>query len=80
MAASFGVPFVLLWLDVPAELAARRIATDTVEAPPDRHPELAHAVADRFEAPDADEPAVRLDGQLAPAALLDAAVAAIRPA
>lgn len=78
LAISFGVPCVLLWLDLPADLAAGRIAADTADAPADRHPGLAHAVADRFEAPHEDEPSVRLDARLASSALLDAALAAIR--
>lgn len=80
LAASFGVPWVLLWLDLPAGTAAQRIGADTAEAPSDRHPGLAHAVATRFEEPMAPEPAVRLDARLAPSMLLDAAVAALRAA
>lgn len=78
LAAGVGVDFVLLWLDVAPDIAAARIAADRHEAPADRHPALAHAVAGRFECPREDEDAVRLDAAAASTALLDAAVTAIR--
>jgi predicted kinase len=71
-------PFALLWVDTPAELAAERIAADTVEAPRDRQPGLAHAVARRFEPPEAAEAPIVLDGRLTPAQVLEAALAALR--
>jgi predicted kinase len=77
LAATLDVPFVLLWLDAPADIAAARIASDAHEAPMDRTPDIAHAVSVRFEVPTDDEEAVRMEASEPPAAVLDAAVAAI---
>ncbi len=77
LAAGLGVPFVLLWLDLPPEVAAQRIAQDRHEAPPDRQPCLAHAVAGRFEPPVGEDGMVHLDARLPAAGLLDAAVRAL---
>lgn len=79
LASALGVPFVLLWLDVPAAIAAERIATDRHDAPGDRQPCLAHAVAARFDPPAGEEGMVRLDASLPAPALLDAALGALRP-
>ena len=78
LAAGIGVPFCLLWLDLPAALAAIRIAGDRNEAPADRVPAFAHAVAQRFEAPQAAEGALRLDACQPAGAVLEQALAAIR--
>jgi len=83
LAAGLGVRFALLWLDLPSEIAAGRIAADTHEAPPDRRPGLAQAVARRFDPPAGEEGVVRLDACLAAPRLLDAALQALgreRPA
>lgn len=78
LAASLGVRFVLLWLDVAPDIAAARIANDRHDAPRDRQPGLAHAVAGRFECPQGDEHAVQLDARAAAPDVLDAALAAVR--
>ena len=78
LAASIGVPFVLLWLDLPPEVAAERIAHDRHEAPADRTPCLAHAVAGRFEPPLGEDGVVTLDARASASALLEAALAALR--
>jgi predicted kinase len=77
-AAAMGVRFLLLWLDVPADLAAARIAGDGHDAPADRRPTLAHEVEARFEAPTPAEAPVRLDARGASSAVLEAALAAVR--
>jgi len=78
LASALGVRFVLLWLDVPPDVAAQRIAGDVHPAPRDRQPALAHAVAGRFEPPVGEEGAVRLDGRVDSPALLEAALRAVR--
>jgi predicted kinase len=77
LAASLGAPFVLLWLDLPAEVAAERIATDRHDAPRDRQPCRAHAVAGRFEPPVGEHGVVHLDATVPATALLQAALRAI---
>lgn len=74
LAAALDVPFVLLWLDLPPEVAAERITHDRHEAPPDRQPCLAHAVAGRFEPPVGEDGVVHLDALVPAPALLDAAL------
>jgi len=80
LAAALGVRFLLLWLDVPPEVAAARIASDDHEAPRDREPALAHAVAGRFEPPVGEDGVVHLDARRTAPALLDAALQALREA
>jgi predicted kinase len=77
LASSLDAGFLVLWLDVPAELAATRIAADAHEAQKDRRPELAHEVDLRFEPPIDEEGALRLDAREEPAALLASALAAL---
>ncbi|MGL6290614.1 MAG: AAA family ATPase [Silanimonas sp.] len=77
LAESFGRRFVLLWLDVPVELAAARIAGDRHEAPRDRRPALASEVAQRFEAPLPGEGSVKLDASAGHADVLKQGLAAI---
>ena len=79
-ADGFGVPFLLLWLDVPAEDAALRIAGDAHDAPGDRTPALAHEVERRFERPGDDEVCIRLDARLPPCGVLGAALRAVAQA
>lgn len=78
LAVALGVRFLLLWLDVPPEVAAARIADDDHEAPGDRQPALAHAVAGRFEPPVGEDGVVALDASLPVPSLLDAALQALR--
>lgn len=78
LASSLGVPFLLLWLDLPPAVAAQRIGADAHEAPPDRQADLAHVVAGRFECPEGREAAVRLDARAAASEVLVAALAAVR--
>lgn len=78
LATGIGVPFYLFWLDLPAALAAIRIAGDRNEAPADRVPALAHAVAQRFEVPQAAEGALRLDARQPAGIVLEQALVAIR--
>lgn len=78
LASALGVPFVLLWLDVPPELAAGRIATDRHGGPLDRQPCLAQAVAGRFEPPTGEVGCVPLDARAAAPELLESALAALR--
>jgi hypothetical protein len=69
---------VLLWLDLPPDVAAKRIATDHHDAPRDRQPGLAHAVAGRFDPPVDEDGVVHLDATVSAPALLEAALRAIR--
>lgn len=78
LATALGVRFVLLWLDLPADVAADRIATDVHEAPRDRDPGLPHAVARRFDSPQGEDGVARLDARLPAPALLEAALAVLR--
>lgn len=78
LAATLGVRYVLLWLDLPPGVAADRIAIDAHESPPDREPCLAHAVARRFDRPEGEDGVVRLDAGFPALALLDAALVALR--
>ncbi|MCZ8063260.1 ATP-binding protein [Silanimonas sp.] len=78
LAASLGALFVLLWLDLPPDVAAKRIATDHHDAPRDRQPGLAHAVAGRFDPPVDEDGVVHLDATVSAPALLEAALRAIR--
>ena len=77
LAAAMAVPFIVLWLDLPPEVAARRLAGDRHESPPDRQPALVHAVAARFEPPNDEAGLIRLDARLDPPSLLEAALAAL---
>jgi predicted kinase len=77
LAESLGHRFVLLWLDLPVEVAAARIATDRHDAPRDRRPALVSEVAQRFEAPLPADGAVRLDAGAGPAEVLSKALDAI---
>ena len=70
LAESLGHRFVLLWLDLPVEVAAARIATDRHDAPRDRRPALVSEVAQRFEAPLPADGAVRIDASTAHAEVL----------
>ena len=76
LAASLGASYLLLWLDLPAEIAAARIADDMHNAPSDRTPALAHDVAQRFELPTNEEGFVRIDGEGSVAHVLQAALRA----
>lgn len=77
LASGLEARSLLLWLDLPAELAATRIVADVHDAPQDRRAALAHEVEQRFETPLDEELAQRLDARVAPAALLESALAAI---
>ncbi len=78
LAGALGVRFVLLWLDLPPDVAAARIAADRHDAPPDRKPDLAHVVAGRFEPPTAEVGVVHLDARADANRLLEAALVALR--
>ena len=78
LATDFEHEFVLMWLTLPAELAAERIAADPHEAPKDRMPSLAAVVAQRFEPPSIDEQAVVLDATQDRAHVLASALEALR--
>jgi predicted kinase len=78
LAGALGVRFVLLWLDVPPDVADGRIAADRHDAPGDRQPGLAHIVAARFDPPTGEEGLVRLDAAVGAGPLLEAALAGLR--
>lgn len=77
LAESLGHRFLLLWLDVPVDLAAARIADDRHDGPRDRRPALAGEVALRFESPLQCEGAVRLDASAGHAEVLAVALDAV---
>lgn len=78
LAAGLGVRFVLLWLDLPPDVAAARIAADAHDAPADRKPGLAQAVARRFDSPAGEGGVVTLDARSDAPVVLEAALRALR--
>lgn len=80
LAADCSARVLWLWIDVPVAVAAARVSKDAAaQAHParDRTPGLVHALAAAFEVPHS---ALRLDGEAAPAVLLQAALSAVAEA